>query len=33
MKDEKQLLDLTESVNFMTKKLMIMRNIGLKRKS
>ena len=33
IKGEKQLLDLTKSINLMTKKLMIMRKIGLKRKN
>ena len=33
IKGEKKLLDLTESINFMTKNLMIMRKIGLKKKN
>ena len=33
IKGKKQLLDLAESINFMSKKLMIMRKIGLKRKN
>ena len=33
IKGETQLLDLTESINFMTKNVIIMRKIGLKRKS
>ena len=33
IKGEKQLLDLTKSINLMTKKLLIMRKIGLKRKN
>ena len=33
IKGEKQLLNLTESINFMRKELMIMRKTGLKKKS